>query len=799
MFKNYIKIAVRNIFKNKVYSFINIFGLAIGLAGFILITILIKNELSYDSFNKKADRIYRVVEIQNQENIGKLKVAVTMGPLGPALKEYFPEVESSVRLIPSPPLFCKAGEKGFYEKNVSFADSSVFGIFTIPLIEGDPKTALRDPFSIVLSQSAAVKYFGNANPIGRTIRISGIFGKDDYKVTGLMKDYPQNSNLNFDILGSYSTMEHYVSWLKRWNTNTLATYVLLKKGINPARINERFTSFINHYIPPNPETGEKSDLKMYLQPLKDIHLYSGDITYQTYRHNQGSISNVYIFSAIALFILLIACINFMNLATARSAKRVKEIGMRKVLGSTRKSLVSQFIGEAVLISFLGLFFSILIVEFSLPYFKEIFADRIVISYQDNLLFLIQLIAITLAVGVLSGSYPAFFLSRFQPADSLKGSISTKMKGAFLRKVLVVLQFTIAVALIVCTGIVSSQMNFIKNKDLGFNKEHVVYLPIRSKETKEKIDLLKSEFAKNPDIINSAASSGLFGASGSEGTETVAGTNNRVRMMMRRSFVDFDYIKTMQMKIIEGRDFMKSHPSDSTEAVIVNEAAVKKFGWKNPIGKQFEGEPLKTVIGVVKDFNFFSMHTKIGPLIMSIEPGQFHYIVIRVKPQNISSTVNFIESVWKKVVPGRPFEYSFLDQHFDEVYKNDERTGEMFGFFSFMAIFIACLGLFGLAAYTAEQRTKEIGVRKVLGGSVKSIVMLLSIDFLKLVFAAIIIAVPVSYLVMNEWLSDFAYRVTINPWIFVLTALLALAIAFMTISFQAVKAATSNPVKALKYE
>ena len=798
MLKNYFKIAFRNIFKNKVYSFINIFGLAIGLAGFILITILIKNELSYDNFQKKGNRIYRVVEIQNQANIGKIKVAVTMGPLAPAMKDYFPEVESSARIVPSPSLFCKIGIKGFYEKNVAFADPSIFNILTIHFIEGNPKTALKSPFSVVLTQSMASKYFGDESPLGKTISISGIFGTADYKVTGLIKDYPQNSNIYFDMLGSYSTMEHYVSWLKKWNNNTLATYVLLKKGTKAAEVDKKFPAFINHYIPPNPQTGEKSDLKMYLQSLKDTHLYSSDIVYQTFRHNQGSISNVYIFSAIALFILLIACINFMNLATARSAKRIKEIGIRKVLGSTRKSLVYQFIGEAVLISFIGLVISFLIVETTLPYFKDIFGQKIIFSYQDSLTFLIQMIVIALVVGIISGSYPAIFLSKFQPADSLKGSMPSKLKGAFLRKILVVLQFSIAISLIICTGVVSNQMNYIKNKDLGYNKEHVLYLPIRSKETREKINLLKSELVRNSEVVNAAASGGLFGASGSEGTETVAGTNGQVRMMMRRSFVGFDYIKTMQMKIVKGRDFALDRPSDSS-AVIINQTAVKKFGWKNPIGKKFEGNPEKTVIGVVKDFNFFSLHSKIGPLIMSIQPNQFNYLLVRIKPENVSSTVDFVKKTWNAVVPGRPFDYSFLDQRFDEIYKNDERTGEMFGFFSFLAIFIACLGLFGLAAYTAEQRTKEIGVRKVLGSSVSGIVILLSKDFLRLVVLAGIISVPVSYYAMNEWLKNFAYRISISPWVFILAGLLAFFIAFVTISFQAVKAAIANPVKSIRYE
>ncbi|MFZ0456087.1 MAG: FtsX-like permease family protein, partial [Ignavibacteriaceae bacterium] len=516
-------------------------------------------------------------------------------------------------------------------------------------------------------------------------------------------------------------------------------------------------------------------------------------------HNEGSAGSVYLFSVIALFILLIACINFMNLATARSTKRIKEIGMRKVLGSTRKKLITQFTGEAVFISFIAFFLSILIVEITLPLFKNIFTDRIINNYTDSTIFLLELIGITLLVGILSGSYPAIFLSKFQPAQSVRGSIPLKAKGSFLRKILVVFQFSIAVALMICTAIVYNQMNFIMHKNLGFNKEHVLYLPIRSEDTRTKIDLLKTELSKNSQIVSVAAGSGLSGASGSEGSVTVAGSNGQKKLMMRYSYVDFDYIKTMQMKIIKGRNFSPLYPTDSVSSVIINEAAVKKFGWKNPIGKQFEDDPVKTVIGVVKDFNFFSLHSEIGPLIMSINPDQFYYLLVRIKPDNIPGTLDFINRTWKSIVPGRPFDYSFLEKHFDEIYKNDQQTEQLFGFFSFLAIFIACLGLFGLASYTVEQRTKEIGVRKVLGASVSGVVLLLSKDFLKLVTAAAVIAVPVSYYIMTGWLQDFAYRTKISPLIFIIVGLTVFAIALATISFQAVKAATSNPIKSLRYE
>ena len=795
MLKNYLKIAIRNIFKNKIYSFINIAGLAIGLAGFILISILIKNELSYENFHKKADRIYRVVEIQNQKGIGKLNVAVTMGPLSPALKDYFPGIESSARLKPVLSVFCKIGTEGFYEDGLSFADPSVFDIFNIPFVNGNPETALETPQSLVISETIAHKYFNNLNPLGKTITLSSSTGNSDFIVTGVIKDYPKNSHIFFNMLGSYKFIENSFSWLKSWETNTLATYILLNKGINYKEVEKKFPDFLKANVPKE----NQSDLQMYLQPLKDIHLYSTNITYQTYSRNEGSAETVYLFSIIAFFILLIACINFMNLATARSTKRIKEIGMRKVLGSSRKKLIYQFIGEAVFISLIALVLSIFIVEITFPLFKSIFEDRIIFNYTGSAMFFLELIGITLLVGIVSGSYPAVFLSKFQPAQSLKGGLPSKNKGSFLRKVLVILQFSIAVILMICTGIVTNQMSFIRNKNLGFNKEHIIYLPIRSKDTKEKIDLLKTELRKNPQIIDAAAGSGLAGASGSEGDVTIAGTNGQTSLMMRYSYVDPDYIKTMQMKIVEGRNFSPLHSTDSTSSVIINEAAVKKFGWKNPLGKQFDGKPLLTVIGVVKDFNFFSLHSEIGPLMMSIQPDQFNYLLIRIKPGNIPETVNYIESTWRRIVPGKPFDFSFLDKYFDDIYKTDRQTGEMFGFFSFLAIFIACLGLFGLASYTVEQRTKEIGVRKVLGASIGSVIFLLSKDFLKLVLAAAIAAVPVSYYLMNNWLQDFAYKIKISWWMFAAAAAIALTIAIVTTIFHALKAATSNPIKSLRYE
>ncbi len=795
MFKNYFKIAIRNLFKNKAFSFINIFGLSIGLASFILISIYIKNELGYDKFQKHYDQIYRPVEVQQAPGLGSQDVAVTMGPLAPALKSDFPEILEATRILPMGEFYCRVGDKGFYEPNILFADSSVFNVFTIPFIEGDPKTALSEPFSIVISKDVEHKYFGNEDPLGKIISLHNWLGANDYKVTGVIKNYPKNSHLYFDMLASYSTAKSMIPNLSNWGDNFMATYILLQKGYPKENLEKKFPAFIKRHLPKD----SWNDLKLYLQPLKDIHLYSSHIKFQTFNRNQGDINSIYTFSIIAVFILLIACINFMNLSTARSAKRVKEAGIRKVLGSNRKNLIYQFIGEAVIISLLALIIAVIIVELVFPYFQTIFPDKFTVSSTNNIGFLLQLLGIAIVLGILAGSYPAFFLSSFTPSESLKSSFASTSKGAFLRKSLVVFQFAIAVILIVCTGVVMDQMSYIQNKNLGFNKEHVLYMPIRDKDTRNKIGLLKNELLKNPDILSASAAAGLIGASGSQGTETIAGTNGKEQLMMRRSFVDFDFIKTMQMKILKGRNFSRDYPTDSNKAVIINEATVKNLGWKDPIGKIFEGKPDRTVIGVVKDFNFYSLHTKIEPMIMAIVPSQFHYLLVRIRPDNIKKTVDYLKDTWNNIVPNRPFEYSFLDQQLDRMYKNDENTGRLFALFSLITIIIACLGLFGLASFVTEQRTKEIGIRKVLGAKISGIIALLTKEFIKWILIASVIAFPLAYIISQNWLDNFAYRTQINFVIFIAAALIVILIAAATISYQAVKAALTNPVKSLRYE
>ncbi len=801
MFKNYLKIAIRNLIKNKTYSFINIAGLAIGLAGFILISTFIKNELSYDTFHKNADRIYRPVEIQYPPKIASQHVAVTMGPLAKALKEDFPEVEKAARIWPVGTAFLRFGNTQFYERGVAFADGELFDIFTIPFINGDPKTALAEPYSLVINEEVAEKFFPNEDPMGKSIQLENWTGGHEFTITGVIKNYPRNSHVSFRMLGSFNTFEEKFSWLKSWHSNSMATYILLQNGVQAAELEAKFPAFLKKYIE---DKSWNKDLELYLQPLKDIHLYSDHIKFQTYNSNQGSINDIYTFSIIAIFILLIACINFMNLSTARSVKRAKEVGLRKVLGSRRKDLIYQFLGESVIISFIALLLGIILVQLALPFFREISGDRLFLNFYEYKSFLLELIAIALVSGIIAGSYPAFFLSSYQPIQTLKGNFNVTAEGrsSTLRKVLVVTQFAIAIVLIINTGIVIDQMRYIRNKDIGFNKEQIVFLPLRSDQEKSKIEVLKTALSENPNIVRVSAASGENGMSGSQSTRTVAGTNGETNIMMRIAYVDFDFIKTMEMEIIEGRDFSREFATDTSEAIIINETAVRELGWSEPLGKQFEhGDEGKTatVIGVLKDFHYNKLTQEIEPVYMSFRSNRFNYLQIRIRPENIPATLDFIESTWREHLPDRPYEFDFLDEHFAEIYQAEENVGKLFGAFAFIAIFVACLGLFGLASFTTEQKMKEIGIRKVLGASVGGIVMMLSKRFLKWVAIASVLAFPLAYFTGEKWLDNFVYHTDINLLIFGLAAILVVLVALFTVSFQAIRAALSNPVKALRYE
>jgi putative ABC transport system permease protein len=799
MFNNFFKIAVRNLIKNKIYSFINIAGLAIGFLCFTLIFIFIKNELRYDTFHKNADQIYRPVEIQHEPGVGTQHVAVTMGPLAPALKNDFPEIINATRIYRLWNVFFKVGENGYYESGTCLVDPDMFDIFTIPFIKGDPATALDEPNNLVITQEIASKFFGDEDPIGKTITASYYWGQDEFTIKGVIENYPKDSHLNFTMLGSFGLLENRLSWMKSWYTNSMATYVLLKEGTNIEELEAKFPDFLRKY---RTEEYAKDDLELYLQSLNDIHLYSNHIRYQTFNNRQGSINIIYTFSLIAIFIILIACINFMNLSTARSAKRAREVGIRKVLGSDKKNLIYQFLGESILISLLSLILAYFLVELVYPLFESILGDRIISSFYHELGFVAQLIGIAFVVGIISGSYPAFYLSSVLPVTTLKGSYTSSKSGAMLRKILVLVQFSIAIALIASTGIVMDQMRYIRNKNLGFNKEQIVYLKMNTNEARRKIPIIKTELLNNANILNVSATSGLSGASGSQGTMTAVNNDEEQKMMMRYSYVDFDYLSTMEVDLIEGRDFSGNFSSDTLSSVIINETAAREFGWERPIGKEFkgdEGEPNYKVIGLVKDYHFYSLRQKIEPLIIFINLRQAFYMVIKINTADIQSTMDYIEKTWNINLPDHPYDYEFLDEYFDKMYKSEADTGKLFGYFSLIAILIGCMGLFGLASFTVEQRTKEIGVRKVLGATVSNIIALLSKDFMKWVIMSSVIAYPVVYYFMKNWLNNFVYKTDIQIVTLFISGFIVVLIAFLTVSFQAIKAAMTNPAKTLRYE
>jgi putative ABC transport system permease protein len=814
MFKNYLKIAARNLLKHKAYSLINVAGLAIGMTCCILILLYVQHELSYDRHHEKAGRIYRVAaDIKFGGN--HFQMAVAPAPMAEALARDFPEVESAARFRNyGSSLVKKAGDQNFKEERVIYADNAIFDLFTIPLLAGDPRSALTAPDAVVISASTAKKYFGDADAVGQSL----IFDNADaYKVTGVFADVPDNSHFHFDFIVSLLISDE--SRNNSWLSNNFTTYLLLKEGADPAALEAKFPTMIEKYLGPQAlqilgislEEFYKSGnhARYYLQPLPDIHLHS-DLGVEF--EPNGSIKYVYIFSAIAVFILLIACINFMNLATARSANRAKEVGIRKVVGSYQRQLIGQFLAEAVFLSVIAMALALVLVELVLPTFNNLAEKQLQTFYLGNWPLLSALIGITLAVGIVAGSYPAFVLSAFKPVSVLKGNLQAGAKSSRLRSALVVFQFAASVILMVGTLIVKNQLHYIQNKNLGFNKEQVIILH-DAYALGEKLDAFKNEVRRNPSIISGTVSGYLPVASNRSDTGfwpegERSSSENAVSMQIWG--VDYGYLQTMGMEITAGRDFSESFGADSS-AIVLNEKAVMMFGFDDPIGKKIytygftPGAGLDrdriipyTVIGVIKDFHFSSLRENIGAL--GLRLGRNRALMsFRFKVEDVAALIVFLENKWKEFAPDQPFAYSFLDERFNNMYRAEQRVGDIFSVFAGLAIFTACLGLFGLASFIAEQRTKEIGIRKVLGATVSNVTLLLSKDFVKLVLVANVIAWPVAWYAMSKWLQDFAYRIEIGWWVFALAGGLALVIALVTVSVQAVKAALTNPVEALHYE
>ena len=794
MIKNYFKIAFRNILRHKVFSFINILGLAVGMTACFLIFLYVQFETSYDNFHSKADRIYRIVaDVKTPSET--ITTGLTTDPVAVYVKKDFPEVEASVR-VGGDGLLVHKGNVKFQEKNTVIADSSLFDVFDFPLVYGDKHTALKEPMSIVLSQSAAKKYFGNSNPLGQQVQLSG--AAINATITGIMKDIPENSQIKADMFVSMSSHKQIYgnpTSDSEWTNHNYYTYILLKPHTNAKALEAKFPAFMETH---HGEDARKLQMQDYLslEPLRDVYLKSKRDGFE-----KGSINNVRIFSIVAIFILLIACINFINLTTARSTERAKEVGIRKVVGAARLQLTWQFIGESVTICLLAFGLSVLLCSLLMPAFNQLAGKTIATSIFTNPIYIIVLFLLSVCIGVIAGFYPSLVLSSFKPVSVLKGRFTSGTRGLILRKGLVVFQFTISIILIVGTIVVYNQLNYMRNQDLGFSKEQTIVINTNFDKNK---DAFKQSLSSVPGVISTSYSSSVPGGGHSSAyseMENKAGETQKTNLDLY--FVDFNYIRQYQFKIVAGRVFSTDFKTDSSQAMVINESAARSLGYTSPkdaVGRNFSQWDRKgKIIGVLKDFHYKSLQQQIQPLVMRYEKWAFGLISIKVSSANLASTIKAIESKWNSIIPNRPFDYNFLDDSFNKQYRAEDRFGNLFFNFAVFAIFISCLGLLGLASYSTIQRTKEIGVRKVLGASVSSIINLLSVEFIKLVLIAFIIASPIGWFGMNIWLKDFAYRTSITWWVFASAGLAAIIIAFATISFQAIKAALMNPVKSLRTE
>jgi len=800
MLKNYLKIAFRSLKKHKGYSFINISGLAIGMAVCMLIFMWILNELSYDKYHEKADRICRLtIDIE----VGTtLHTPVSLTAAGPALIEDFPEVITAARVDRPGRVSVKYEEKIFQETGVGFAENAIFDIFTFPFVSGDPKTALEAPNTVVITESMAKKYFGDSDPLGKILR----FNNDtDFSVSGVVKDVPPNSHFRFNMLRSFQTLMAGGSVSDdMWFDLRFFTYLLLDEFTDPGQLEQKLPGFIdNHVGEALKATGGSA--KLFLQPLKKIHLYSD---FERDISANSDITYVYLFSAIAIFVLLIAGINFINLSTARSATRAQEVGMRKTLGAIRSRLIGQFLGESMIHSILAMGMAIVLTKLSLSFFNTVIGSELTLDFFQKPWLLAVFLGMAVIVGVFAGSYPAFILSSFPPVHVLKGLVKAGGSHSRFRKILVVFQFSITIALIAATIIVYKQIIFMKNKELGFNKEHVVIIPGMNESHRKSYPSIRSELLSISGVIDVGASDLVPSRGHLIGSFLPEGFADDQVMAMDYMNVDAHYIPTMGMDIAAGRNFSEDFATDTDESVLINETAAKKIGWEDPVGKRFVFRPppnsgrevfYLSVIGVVKDFHMQSLRERIEPLIIFYDYDSLLRLSVRVAPDNIPNTMGLIEKKWKELDPNRPFQFLFLDDSYSRLYRQEDRLKTITFYFSFLAVLIGCLGLFGMASFTAEQRTKEIGIRKVLGASVPGIVRLLAKESVLLVIVANLIALPVAYFAMTRWLQSFAYRMDIHPLIFVLAAGISLSIALTTVSYQAIRAALSNPVDSLRYE
>lgn len=810
MLKNYFKIAFRNLVRNKAFTFINIFGLSAGLASCLLIMLYIFDESSYDKHHKDGDRVYRIAS-KTSKGEGW---AAGPAPLAAGLKNDLPEVEQSVRLLTFPDIATMLlkyehgnESKKLFETNGYYVDSTFFQVLSYNFVYGNATTALNEPNSTVISQTLAGKFFGNENPVGKAIRITTPFGEFDYTVKGVFNNDQDKSHIpaNFFLSMRNNDMWNWVKNETNWTTNNIFfTYVKLKQGVSTSLFDKKLSILFDKYAGAESKAAGFSKT-FFAQPLKDIHLHSSlgnEIA------ANGNITYLYILGSIAAFILLIACINFMNLSTARSEKRAKEVGVRKVMGAEKKGLIAQFLGESFVMCIIALVIALLLAQILLPFFNQLTQKHI--HFFDDPALIYWIVALTLLTGLLAGLYPAFYLSAFKPVTVLKGKIINSFSATTLRRGLVVFQFMVSICLVFGAIVIWQQLNFIKNQQLGFNKNQQLILPLQASylNNETHYTALKNELLKYPDVKSVTSGSAYPGVVNLNDMLFFSeGKSKQDNVDIHLTAVENEYIETLGLQLLSGRKFSKEFTSDST-GIILNEAAVKQLGYNvaNAIGKKiyydlgnFKGE--LQVVGVIKDFNFESLHTQIQPygLTTTAFGNRYGYVIMNLATDNYAALLKKIEAEWAKLNPSVPFEYSFLDQDFQRNYEKDQLTSDIIVYFTFIAIIIACLGLFGLSAFAAERRSKEIGIRKVLGANVAGITGLLSKDFLKLIMVAFVIASPIAWFSMNKWLQGFAYKIDISWWMFAATGLLAIFIALLTVSFQAIKAALANPVKSLRTE
>ncbi len=797
MIFNYIKLGARNLLYQKSYTMINVVGLSIGIAAFLLIFLHVQYELGFNKHIPEAERLYRCVEIQQAPGVGEQHVAVTMGPLAEALVNDFPEIEKAVRMLYWGSRPIEFNEQFFNQEFVVFTDPEVFELFGVKLIVGDTASALKEINSFVVSKKVAEKVFGSVEEaMGKIVQINS----KPFHVTGVMEDQPKQASFRMEALIPFEYMETNFTWLKGWNNNSLDTYVRLKEGTDTEALKDKFPEFVMAHT-----DSEDPDWmwKLYLQPLQDIHLKSGHIKFQIMNNNQGNITMVYMFSIIAALIILLACINFINLSIAQSVKRSREVGMRKVMGADRFNLMNQFLGESFTITLMSIILALLLVYFMLPYFNEILGATFKLDFYNNWIFNIGLLVILILVSMVAGIYPAFYLSRYNPIKVLKSGIESEGSySGWLTKGLVVFQFVISIGMIFSIAVTYDQFKYALNKDMGINYTDVLSVNLYEKNSEENVAFLKNEFLLNPNVKDVAFVSDINGVAGSQGAITVD-DSAETSITVRYGFVDYNFFEMMEIPIIAGRNFDKKFAFDDSVSMIINRAAVEFLGWEDPIGKQFrpfmDTITRRKVIGVIEDYHYYSIHSKIEPAIYLINPERSYNLAVKINDVNKEVTIAYLEEKWNNHFPGIPFNYQMAKDRLQKEYKNEESTFKIFSFFTLLSLVISCLGLYGLTALIVERKNREIGIRKVFGGSVVQIVKMILSNFIILIIIAGIIATPIAWYLMSEALDSFAYHISIT-WIYFAEAILiALFVAMVTIIYHALKAAMSNPVETLRYE